>query len=294
MSSSEFSGIHRQQLFHWIGTHIEDRVQRGRLTDDLREEYVACLEGAFENGLWVKTPRVPDQLGDGRHIKVNRPIACFTEWSLGQSLPHTTRYGRLGLGFPKRFVLERGGQPVIYVRDGAKRSPYVKGILELAQFLKTLDTGCGLGQQQIDTLRSRFDYLAHFAKSIRKPPTPRKPAKRIAKKKTGASAPAPVAKDDFRRQFGSTLHYLEEREWRVVHDTSLESFFKRGAGGVGRPEFYLPFKPGAELFTVALPDNRTISIALSSRSMKNRLREWFSPVNAPHVTLVSLQDVGTF
>src|SRR5512134_3427339 len=106
---TRYNSIHRQQLFHWIGKHIDDRTVGKSLTDSLRSDYVACLEGALENGLWLKTPRLPDCLGDGLLIKVHRPIVCFTEWSLGQSLPHTTRYGRLALGFPKRFVLSRGG-----------------------------------------------------------------------------------------------------------------------------------------------------------------------------------------
>src|SRR5690349_5406552 len=112
---ANYNNIHRQQLFHWIGSHIDSRRagQRGKLDDAARTEYVSCLRGALKHGLWVKTPRDPDFLGKGDLIKVTRPIACFTEWTLGQSLPHTTRYGRLGLGFPKRFVLSRGGQPLI-------------------------------------------------------------------------------------------------------------------------------------------------------------------------------------
>jgi hypothetical protein len=272
--------------------HIEAKATAGRLTDDLREEYIACLEKAFEHGLWVKTPRMPDQIDDGSLIKVKRPITCFTEWSLGQSLPHTTRYGRLGLGFPKQFVLERGGQPVIYVRDGKTKSPYVKGSLELAAFLQDKSLTRGLAPRQIDALRDHFEYVSHFAKSIRKPPAPRTkgPCKAV---KSRPAMPTRV-RDDFRRKFGGTLHYLEEREWRIVFDPSIKSHFVKSTRKPGQPEYYLPFKPGAELFTVALPDNRSVSIALSNRRLKSKLREWFYPENAPHVTLVSLQDVGTF
>ena len=117
MPIATYNNIHRQQLFHWIGIHIEAKAPGRFLTDALRDEYIDCLEDALNNGLWAKVPGTPDQLGDGKLIKVSRPITCFTEWSLGQSLPHTQRYGRMALGFPKRFVLERGGQPVTYVSD---------------------------------------------------------------------------------------------------------------------------------------------------------------------------------
>src|SRR5438094_9710354 len=129
-----YNNIHRQQLFHWIGTHIDEQADQRKLSDTLREGYVDCLKGALRNGLWVKTPREPDHLGDGSLIKVHRPITFFTEWSLGQSLPHTTRYGRLGLGFSKKFVLSRGGQPVIYVRDSNKNDPYTTALKILARF----------------------------------------------------------------------------------------------------------------------------------------------------------------
>jgi hypothetical protein len=69
------------------------------------------LHGSLEHGLWVKRPRYPDTFElHGSAFALNLPIVCFTEWSLGESLPRTTEYGRIGLGFPKRWVIERGGQ----------------------------------------------------------------------------------------------------------------------------------------------------------------------------------------
>lgn len=235
---------------------------------------------------------MPDQIGDGKLIKVTRPITCFTEWSLDQSLPHTTRYGRLAFGFPKRFVLERGGQPVVYVRDSSTKSPYVKGLLELAAFLNDPALTRGLPATELGALRDHFNYLSHFAKSIRRPPAPRSP-RPVTTSKLKSKGTVRI-KDDFRRKFGGTLHYLEEREWRIVFDPSIKSHFQKSAGKPGQPEFYLPFKPGAELFTVVLPDNRTVSIALSKRNLKRSLRDLFFPEDGPHVTIVSLQDIGTF
>ncbi len=299
MASSKFNNIHKQQLFHWIGSHIEDKAGAKGLDDALREEYVACLRGALENGLWVKKPRDPDQIKDGKLVKVTRPITCFTEWSLGQSLAHTTRYGRLGLGFPKRFVISRGGQPIVYVRDQTIKNPYTSSLLVLAQYFAELKSGSGLTTSQVDSLREHFAYVAHFAKIIKKSATRGDTAKiagsALQKKvnKTAGPKTAKKAPDVYTRPFGGTLHYLEEREWRIVYTDSIRSYFTK-AGGKDQPDYFLPFQPGKELFTIALPDNRTINIALSDPRFKDRMLNAFYPASAPHVTLVSLQDIGTF
>lgn len=286
-----YNSIHRQQLFHWIGTHIDQNARRGKLDDTSRQEYVRCLKGALGNGLWVKTPREPDQLGDGSLIKVHRPITCFTEWSLDQSLPHTTRYGRLGLGFPKKFVLSRGGQPVIYVRDSSKNDPYTIALKTFARFFQSDDAKKRMTPSRLKSLAQHFDYLSHFTKRIRRRSLP----KLISTKKP--SAPVKVvgkrsarkAIDPFIRRFGSTLHFLEEREWRIVYDETLNDFFSGGPGPPG-PEYYLPFKPGLELFTVVLPDNHTVSMAMHDKQVRTNLFR----SDSPHVTIISLQDVGTF
>jgi hypothetical protein len=282
-----YNNIHRQQLFHWIGTHIDSRATDG-LTDSLREEYVGCLRGALKNGLWAKTPRDPDFLGDGSLVKVHRPITCFTEWTLGQSLPHTTRYGRLGLGFPKKFVLTRGGQPLVYVRDSSKNDPYTGALKALARFFKSGELTGHVSKRRLEEMQEHFDYLAHFNKRIKRQPQPRLVFKQAKSTRRAAPTPARLP-DPFVRSFGTTLHYLEEREWRIVYSAALDEFFEKG-GGPNQPDYFLPFSPGRELFTVVLPDNHCVSLAMEDTFIRRR----FYPPGAPHVTVLSLQDIGTF
>ena len=40
---------------------------------------------------------------------------CFTEIRLSQANEHARRYGKLGIGFARKFIMHRGGRPVIYV-----------------------------------------------------------------------------------------------------------------------------------------------------------------------------------
>lgn len=287
---ANYNSIHRQQLFHWIGSHIDARFGKSgaKLDDKARLEYVDCLRGALKHGLWVKTPRDPDFLGKGDLIKVTRPIACFTEWTLGQSLPHTTRYGRLGLGFPKRFVLARGGQPLTYVRDSSKNDPYTVALKALARHFKEAEADGKMQQRKLAELKEHFDYLSHFNKRIKKQAQPRLVQRKSTPSTRSVARPALIP-DPFLRRFGTTLHYLEEREWRIVYSAALEDFFDRHGKG-GGPDYFLPFTPGRELFTVVLPDNRTVNMALNDAAVRKRLY----PSDAPHVTVLSLQDIGTF
>jgi hypothetical protein len=294
---SRYNNIHRQQLFHWIGSHIdypyrdEPERRRPRLDDEHRREYVRCLEGALQHGLWVNTPRVPDQLGDGQLVKVTRPIVCFTEWSLGESLPHTTRYGRLGLGFPKRFVLECGGQPVTYVRDRRRADPFTASVLHLARLFRHSRSLAGvLAPAELEAARRRFDYLTHFVKRLRRQVTRRAGADGNGGRSRGRirrRAAVPDAGGPYEREFGRTLHYLEEREWRIAHDETLAEFFQKGSQP---PDYFLRFVPGRQLFTLVLPDNRTVNLVLQNR----RLVKALFPKGGPHVTVLSLQDIGTF
>ena len=231
-------------------------------------------------------------------MKVNRPITCFTEWSLDQSLPHAKRYGRLALGFPKTFVFKRGGQPVTYVRDSQRHDPYVAALKAIAK-LKTSLSELKLSTKDEERIRNHIDYLSHFVKRTKKlsQATDQAAAKRGSNAKLKASsgptelgARTPKSPADlYRRNYGTILHYMEEREWRIVYDDSLKELFKDGPKP-RQPSYFIPFEVGRELYTVVLPDNQTVNMAVNRKT----LREKLYPYNAPHVTILSLQDIGTF
>lgn len=282
-----YNSVHRQQLFNWIGRSIDDLAPAGHLTDALRTMYVEHLRSTLEHGLWLKRPRDPDYIGDGSRVFVHRPIVCFTEWGLGQSLPHTKRYGRMGFGFSKRFVLNRGGQPVQYIRDATRDAPYSAALLAVAKWFDDNSEDLCNSKRFLE-IRNYFHYIAHFSKKIRKSRDLNDDAKR--EKMMPCQSRKRHSPDLFARNFGAVLHYLEEREWRIVFDKSISRHLKKADGGANRPEYYLPFTPGVELFTVVMPDNETVSRALACEDIRTKLY----PANAPHVTVLSLQDIGTF
>jgi hypothetical protein len=282
-TTRKYHGIHRQQLFHWLGSP-KDRSTglKGKLSSEARQEYVSYLRGSLENGIWVKSPRDPESLRLGSFNQpLDKAMACFTEWSLNESQPHTTEYGRMGLGFAKSWLIEHGGQPVTYFDHSAKGA-FLKNLVSL---LKRLSAD--------PAALDEFLFLVHFSKRIHK--SPAKPTVGKVQKKAKAAArktaAAPKVPDPFQRFWSKTMPYLEEREWRVVEHPSL---VKKGhlvpGPATGTPKFYLPYQPGEELFTLVLPDNQTVNEVLRTTWFTNRL----FPKAAPHVTVLSLQDIGTF
>ncbi len=297
--------IHRQQLFYWMGRSIDDRNGgRKLLSDALVTEVLGQLRGSLERGLWVKRPRFPETLElRGRVFPLDLPIACLTEWSLGESLPHTAEYGRMGLGFPKRWVIERGGQSVTYFRHHAKGS-FLQSIFRLlaAQATRGADGRwvAKAGAAGFEELR----FLIHFAKMIRlKAPKPvRRAAKsgevppvRVLKR---PPSPAAVEAQMYKRKFGMPLQFVEEREWRIVHHPAAKGFVPGEPEKA--PDFYLPYLPGEELFTLVLPDHKVVSRVLQDDWFTERL---FTPWKhypalhgrvVPPVTVLAHSDIGTY
>ena len=289
------NNIHRQQLFHWIGKNIEQSSvgRPSKLTDGQREQYVTYLRNSLRNGLWMTRPAERINTAAGSFTQ-ELPAVCFTEWSLDRSLPHTTRYGRLGLGFPKRVVLLKGGQPVSYFKSTGAKQRYAETMIRLIRFFDEQKGRSATVEKRMQDLK----YLLSFSRAIREQIEPKKT---VGRAKKAAKAPAKGKRfparakrtvkiiDPYTRKFGLPLDLAEEREWRIVFHPDL---LKSGtiSNGPGTPPYYVPYVPGAELFTVALPDNRTVHRVLQDDPLCKQL---FGG-NRPHVTVMSLQDVGTF
>jgi hypothetical protein len=278
-TTRKYHGIHRQQIFHWLASP-EDRTGglKGKLSQSARREYKKMLRRSLEKGIWVKSPRYPERLNSGSFNQpLDKAMACFTEWTLNESRPHTSEYGRMGFGFSKSWLIKHGGQPVTYFDQSAKGT-FFKNLVSL---LKRLNGD----PVALDELL----FLAHFTKRIQKPLSRPKGGK--AATKQSKSAVTTTLSDPFLRFWSKTMPYLEEREWRVVeHSSLLKSGHLISGRRTGDPKFYIPYQPGKELFTLVLPDNQTVSEVLHTTWFTDRL----FPKAAPHVTVLSLQDIGTF
>jgi hypothetical protein len=295
--------LHRQQLFYWMGSSLDRKNgKRKVLRDELVQECLQHVRGSLRHGIWVKSPRVPEQfeLRQQRFL-LDAPIACFTEWSLGESLAHTAEYGRIGFGFPKRWVIERGGQSVTYFRHN-ERGSFLRCAFALLHALGQAEPTGRWTAKQNQLGFEELRYLLHFAKMIRlKRPGPKRKRVRGAPPPPVERKPpsrAAVEARTFKRKFGMPLDFVEEREWRIVYHPANSGF--RPGPRSGTPDYYLPYVPGEELFTLVLPDNKVVSRVLQSDWFTERL---FTPWRhypalggrrVPPVTLLSHSDIGTY
>ena len=100
-------GIHSKILVHWTGKDIESNSRANK-----SQLYVERMIDDLQNGLFTK--RTTEAVIRKKKIK-NLVRICFTEIRLSQARTHAQRYGKLGIGFKRDFIVKKGGRPVIYI-----------------------------------------------------------------------------------------------------------------------------------------------------------------------------------
>ena len=101
-------GIHSTILIHWTGKKdIEHEPENIRL-----KQYLERLIDYYHNGLFAKRTI---EATIRKYMIKNVVRICFTEVRLSQAKVHAKRYGKLGIGFSRDFILNKDGRPVIYI-----------------------------------------------------------------------------------------------------------------------------------------------------------------------------------
>jgi hypothetical protein len=179
--------LHSKFLIHWTGKDFCDNADT-RLVQD---EYVKRLRDTCERGFYMQKGREEIWGVGDKWIKPDIGRVCFSEIGLSRARSHAERYGGLGIGVHRSFILEREGNPVFYVQNG-KRGHMVEQFAvihanaeSLAQRLEQShdDTVAGVLRTGIrDPLRFVMGYVKNMSD-----------------------------RDD------SEMKYYDEMEWRVVH-----------------------------------------------------------------------------
>jgi hypothetical protein len=186
--------IHSTILVHWTG---KKRIEK-EPEPDRPGLYLERLVDYYERGLFAKRTSenvIPD-------MKMKNIIRlCFTEIRLSQTQVHARRYGRLGLGFARDFVMGRGGRPVIYVPYHGK-----KGNRLLEDSIRTV--------YKQSTQNSEVHRAAKWIMAY---------VKRMSNGKREGS--------------GDDQDYYEEMEWRVVYDERSKGVWTKECGRTYRLRF---------------------------------------------------------
>ena len=101
--------IHSKILVHWTGAKD---IELDPVPDTKMHKYIYRLQDYYQNGLFMKRTTEPTT----RYTQIDDLARlCFTEIRLSQAKDHSGKYGKLGIGFSHKFILERGGAFVIYI-----------------------------------------------------------------------------------------------------------------------------------------------------------------------------------
>lgn len=270
--------LHSRNIIHWTGRK-NINPQCKAMDNDLRQEYVKWLKEICQKGLYMN-PGEELIYGIGKKwIKASISRVCFTEIRLSQTQQHATRYGDLGIGFNREFILEREGNPVFYVQNGDKGHVienfdclhgYIdfitKNILNIEKFLsKHID------DKEIKSIFSTLSDIHNFVASSKTKLKELEVILGYLKNMSDINSP--------------DLMYYEEMEWRIVH---LDRFEGRYISVEDRTNniFWLNLKP-EDIKILIFPDSLTQDLALKDNFIIN-----FFDSHLPMIT--TLKECGNF
>lgn len=112
---------HSDFLIHWTGKDIDSEFDTNWWNNKsaipnkkIATPYIERLKFILKYGLWMTEGKDYVEF-NGK--KVHRPKfarVSFTELKLSQAREHAKKFGRLGIGFKRMFVLNRMGFPMVY------------------------------------------------------------------------------------------------------------------------------------------------------------------------------------
>jgi len=124
--------LHTKFLIHWTGNDFH-QPQNG-LKDDIRNQYTDRLIDILQHGFFMNPGNETIWGANDASITGRISRTCFTEIKLSLAKQHATKYGSLGIGVNREYVLERYGGPVFYVQNGSN-SNIIENFCKVLSFL---------------------------------------------------------------------------------------------------------------------------------------------------------------
>jgi hypothetical protein len=239
-------------LVHWTGKDIQSDIFS--LTDDQRQDYLVRLFSILEDGFWMTKPQEMIYGRGGSVITYKAHMTCFTEIRLSAAEDHAKRYGLLGIGVLREFVLDLLGGPVHYVRNRPNEA-IIGNIYSLFELIKKNKAKNVISQGNVP------QKILEFVVSFFKPMT------------------TANGEEDF--------SYLNEQEWRIVHSYLLENK-KIIPTGKQKPKYRITLKP-EDVKLIVFPDEKTRNLGYKHC----RFSKWVKYLEAPPI-MVTLEECGYF
>lgn len=245
MNRSEF-------LTYWTGRDI--LLDPSRLEPASRRAYLERLHDVIRAGLWMTVPGeelVSSAGPDAVKVGLRVPMTCFTELRLSGARPHFTRYGLLGFVVHRKFVLERGGGPVLYVRQHDD-DPLVSNVGQLLTWL--------LAKREEGVVDAAdMTHGAFFLCSFLKPMST-------------------ANTDDF--------SFIDEHEWRIVQSDRQVREGKIVRTERPPPPYRIPLS-AADLRMLVVPDGELRRILLADRAFA----QWCGEASVPILTVTEVENL---
>ena len=124
--------LHTKFLIHWTGKDFHQ--PQNELSDDIRNQYIDRLIDVLQHGFFMKPGNETIWGTNKASITGRISRTCFTEIKLSLAKEHATKYGSLGIGVNRKYVLERYGGPVFYVQNGSN-SNIIENFYKVLLFL---------------------------------------------------------------------------------------------------------------------------------------------------------------
>ena len=199
-------------------------------------------------------------------------MLCFCEWNVSAAQEHSGRYGGMALGFTRKFVMNAGGRPVVYVSN-QKRDAFRKALVSILQHSKKdvkLRPECDLISSWLKTYNLARGSSESEESKTKNPTLDEVTPVPAAKKPETNSTPSEDR--HLKVDFGGLFANLEDREWRVLGPVAQRKLKVET----------LPCAPG-NLAMVVLPDHQTLAYAMQSFELRSKL----NPADKPAVCLIS-------
>jgi hypothetical protein len=268
MPQNKYSQLHQSLLFHWTQPKCEKELSAKKSeeckfipkaapkTKPERDKFIEHLSLILTTGLRFGIPKCNHVEQITPAIQTKHNILCFSEWNVGSSSEHARRYGHIGLGFTRKYIMSQNGRPVIYINH--KQSDLIRKAM-----IKLLESSTKDG-----TLLDHAQVVASLLKIYKDPRKPRGSGGEIKARREGRT---PDEDRTFALDFGTGHGNLEDREWRIL-DFNTQDVTPR----------ILPCEPG-KLAMIVMPDHKTLSLALQH----DRIREMVLPEGKPAICMIS-------